>query len=62
MRKPEHVKKMKIESVDVMINIARDPRFEKVKTVFGHALKMMSKVPEYESRIKSKGGSDLMSV
>ena len=50
------------DSVDIMIDIARDPRFEKVKLAIGQALKSMSKVPEMDQRIKLRAATDLLNV
>jgi hypothetical protein len=60
VRKPEYAKLLKPESVDTLIQIARDPKFEKIKPVIGQALKMMSKVAEHDSRIRLKNGTDLL--
>jgi hypothetical protein len=35
VRKPEYARLLRVESVDVMVNIARDPKFDKVKPVIG---------------------------
>ena len=60
VRKPEYARLLRVESVDVMVNIARDPKFDKVKPVIGQALKMMSKVPEMDQRIRSTNATDLL--
>lgn len=52
VRKPEYAKLLKPEAVDVIVDLARDPRFDKVKPVLGQGLKMMQKVPELDQRIK----------
>ena len=48
VRKPEYARLLRPESVDVITDIARDARFEKMRPVIGQALKMMSKVPEMD--------------
>jgi hypothetical protein len=60
VRKPEYDRLLRVESIDVMVNIARDPKFDKVKPVIGQALKMMSKVPEMDQRIRSTNATDLL--
>jgi hypothetical protein len=60
VRKPEYAKLLRPDSVDVLIDLARDPKFEKVRPVIGQALKMMSKVPEMDQRIRLRNGTDLL--
>lgn len=60
VRKSDLVRNMKIESVDILISIARDAKYDKIKPVIGQALKMMSKVSEFDSRIRMKNGNDLL--
>ena len=62
VRKVEYARLMRPEAVDIMIDIARDPRFDKVKVAIGQALKSMSKVPELDQRIKLRGAADLLSL
>ncbi len=35
VRKPEYAKLLRPEAVDVIVDLARDPRFDKVKPVLG---------------------------
>jgi hypothetical protein len=35
VRKPEYAKLLKPEAVDIIVDLARDPRFDKVKPVLG---------------------------
>ena len=60
MRKPENAKMLRPDAVDVLVDLARDPKFEKVKPVLGQALKMMQKVPEMDQRIKLRAAADLL--
>ena len=60
MRKPENAKMLRPDAVDVLVDLARDPKFEKVKPVLGQALKMMQKVPEMDQRIKLRAATDLL--
>ncbi len=62
VRKVEYAKLLRADSVDIMIDIARDPKFEKVKLAIGQALKSMSKVPEMDQRIKLRAATDLLNV
>ena len=60
VRKPENAKMLRPDAVDVLVDLARDPKFEKVKPVLGQALKMMQKVPEMDQRIKLRAATDLL--
>jgi hypothetical protein len=60
VRKPEYARLLKPDSVDVLVDLARDPKFDKVKPVMGQALKMMQKVPEMDQRIKLRNATDLL--
>jgi hypothetical protein len=60
IRKPEYAKLLRPDAVDVVIELARDPRFEKVKPTLSQALKMMQKVPEMDQRIKLRAATDLL--
>ena len=48
VRKPEWARLLRVEAVDVLIDIARDPRFDKVKLTLSQTLKALSKVPELD--------------
>ena len=48
VRKPEYAKGLKADAVDVLVQLARDPKLEKVKSILSQALKMMQKVPELD--------------
>jgi len=50
---------MKVESVDIMVQLGNDPKYDKVKPVIGQALKMMAKVPDFDQRIRAKNGYSL---
>lgn len=60
MRKPEYARLMRPDSVDIMVDLARDSRFEKVRSIIGGALKMMQKIPEMDQRIKLRNAMDLL--
>ncbi len=60
VRKPEYAKLLRPDSVDLLVEIAREPKFDKVKLVIGQALKSMSKVPEMDQRIKLRNATDLL--
>ena len=60
VRKPEYAKLMRPESIDILINLARDARFDKVRPVIGQSLKLMQKIPEFEQRIRVLNGTDLL--
>jgi hypothetical protein len=60
VRKPEYAKLLRPDSVDLLVEIARDPKFDKVKLVIGQALKSMSRVPEMDQRIKLRNATDLL--
>ncbi len=62
VRKPECARLLKPEAVDVLIDIARDPRFDKVKLTLSQALKALSKVPELDQRIKLRAATDLLNL
>ena len=59
VRQPECVRNMQVESVDLLVELARDSKFEKVKGIIGQALKMMMRVPEMENRIRTRNAYDL---
>ena len=61
VRKPESARLLRPEAVDVLIDIARDPRFDKVKMTMSQTLKALSKVPELDQRIKLRAATDLIS-
>ena len=61
VRKPECARLLRPEAVDVLIDIARDPRFDKVKMTMSQTLKALSKVPELDQRIKLRAATDLIS-
>jgi hypothetical protein len=46
----------------MLVDIARDPKFEKIKGSIGLILKSLSKVPEMDQRIKLRGATDLLNV
>ena len=60
VRKPEYARLLKVDSVDTLVALARDPKFDKIKAVIGQALKLMSKVPELDQRIRLRNGLDLL--
>ena len=60
IRKPEYAKLLRPDAVDVVVELARDQRFEKLKPVLGQTLKMMQKVPEMDQRIKVRAATDLL--
>lgn len=60
MRKFEYARSMKPESADILIDLARDARYDKIRPVIGQALKMMQKIPEFDQRIRAKNGLDLI--
>ena len=60
VRKVEYARTMKPESVDILVDLARDARYDKIKPVLAQALKMMQKVPEFENRLRSKNAFDLL--
>jgi hypothetical protein len=60
VRKPEYARLLRPESVDILIDLARDPKFDKVRPVIGQALKMMCKVPEMDQRVRVRGALDLL--
>ena len=60
VRKPESARLLRPEAVDVLIDIARDPRFDKVKMTMSQTLKALSKVPELDQRIKLRAATDLI--
>jgi len=62
VRKPECARLLRPEAVDVLIDIARDPRFDKVKMTMSQTLKALSKVPELDQRIKLRAATDLIST
>ena len=62
VRKPEYARLLKQEAVDVLIDIARDPRFDKIKMTPIQILKSLSKVPELDQRIKLRAGTDLLNL
>jgi len=62
VRKPECARLLKPEAVDVLIDIARDPRFDKVKMTMSQTLKALSKVPELDQRIKLRAATDLINT
>ena len=62
VRKPEYARLLKPEAVDVLIDIARDPRFDKIKMTPIQILKSLSKVPELDQRIKLRAGTDLLNL
>lgn len=35
VRKPDYLRNMRVESVDVLVDIARDPRFTQIRQVLG---------------------------
>ena len=61
VRKPESARLLRPEAVDVLIDIARDPRFDKVKMTMSQTLKALSRVPELDQRIKLRAATDLIS-
>ena len=61
VRKPDSARLLRPEAVDVLIDIARDPRFDKVKMTMSQTLKALSKVPELDQRIKLRAATDLIS-
>ena len=61
VRKPESARLLRPEADDVLIDIARDPRFDKVKMTMSQTLKALSKVPELDQRIKLRAATDLIS-
>jgi len=60
VRKVEFCQMMRADSVDAMIDLARDPRFDKIKTVITQALKLMQRVPQFDQKIRAKGALDLV--
>ena len=48
VRKAEYTRLLKVDTVDTMITLARDPKYEKIKPVLGQALKMMTKIPDLD--------------
>ena len=62
VRKPEYARLLRVEAVDVLIDIARHPRFDKVKLTLSQTLKALSKVPELDQRIKLRAASDLLNL
>ena len=52
VRKVEYARSMRVESVDVLVDLARDGRYDKIKPVIQQALKMMSKSSEFDGRIR----------
>jgi len=60
VRKYEYARGMRPECVDVLVDLARDARYDKIKPVIGQALKMMSKLPEFEQKIRARGAQDLL--
>jgi hypothetical protein len=59
VRKPEYARTLKPEAVDIIVELARDVKFEKIKPALGNTLKMMSKIPELDQRIKLRNATDL---
>ena len=60
VRKVEYARLLRTDSVDVLVSLARDPKFDKVRTVIGQALKLMTRVSELDNRIKMKNATDLL--
>lgn len=60
VRKAEYCRLLKVDTVDTLITLARDAKYEKIKPVLGQALKMMTKIPELDQRIKQRNGTDLL--
>ena len=60
VRKPEYAGVMRVDSVDILVDLARDARYDKIRPVIAHALKLMQKVPQFDQRIKQKGAMDLV--
>lgn len=52
VRKVEYARSMRVESIDVLVDLARDGRYDKIKPVIQQALKMMSKSSEFDGRIR----------
>ena len=46
--------------MDILVDLGRDQRFDKVRPVIGQALKMMTKVPELDNRIRLSNAVDLL--
>ena len=60
VRKPEICRTMRVEAVDILVDLARDPRYDKIRPVIGQALKMMQRVPEMDNKIRAKNAMDLL--
>mmetsp|Transcript_42095 Transcript_42095/g.40352 ORF Transcript_42095/g.40352 Transcript_42095/m.40352 type:complete len:125 (-) Transcript_42095:25-399(-) len=60
VRKPEYCRYLQPESVDVLIEIARDNRFDKAKQIVTQALKSLAKIDTFNARIRQRGGADLL--
>jgi hypothetical protein len=60
VRKPDYVRLMRPDCVDILVDVARDPKNEKYRVPIGQTLKMMQKVPEMDQRIKLKSALDLL--
>ena len=60
MRKPEFARTLRPESIDIMVDLARDPRYDKIRPVISQALKLMQRVPEFDARLRARNAGDLL--
>ena len=52
MREAQNAKLLSIESIDLLVNLGRNPKYEKSLPVLMNTLKMIARVPEMDKRIK----------
>lgn len=48
VRKPEYAGMMRGDSADILVDLARDPRYDKIRPVLSQALKLMQKLPQFD--------------
>lgn len=62
VRVKEIARLIRTDGIDVLIEVARDQRYERIKPLVGQTLKAMSLVAEFEARIRARNATDLLAL